>query len=193
MGGLRNPKQKQARALKMLESRIMEGKTTKEIAKDFNVRPETVKAALSLAAKADLIIAFEDKLVNELLPLAHEAVLAGLMEGNAKIGLEVLKGTQVLRPSQPRSQAQAADDDELSRYIAHKRKLASQAEHTFDAEYTVTGPQPALAPSSAGRITGNLLFSPESSNAEPSPTQTPRPDSRPTDQTLHSELTKEGS
>lgn len=141
----KTPRQLQVRAAKMLEQRIMKGKTNAEIAKDFGVSAATVGAAMSLAAKADLIVSFEDKLVNELLPLAHNAAKSALLDGNARVAMEILKGTQILRPSQQRSAAQAADDDELTRYIAQKRAAARLAEVTIDAEFRSTPPS-ELAP-----------------------------------------------
>lgn len=129
---LKDPAQQKARALKMLEAKILDGKTTEEIAQQFGVSPATVYKAMSLAKKAEIVVKFEDRLYNELLPLAHSAVMGALQDGNAKIGLAVLQGTQVLRPNQPRSANALAEDDELSRYINQKRAQAALDEATHE-------------------------------------------------------------
>lgn len=134
-----NPKHKKARALKMLESKIMKGKTNKEIAEEFGVSPDTVRKCLTLAEKADIVVDFEDKLYGQLLPLAHDAVMGALQEGNAKIGLAIMQGTQVLRPQNGRTAAQAVEDDELARYIAQKRLAAQMAQDTLDGQIVQPG------------------------------------------------------
>lgn len=144
------PDQKKARALKMLESKLLEGKTAREIADDFGVKQSTVYAALSLAKKAELVVRFEDRLYNELLPLAHTAVLGALQDGNAKIALAILQGTQVLRPNQPRSQNAMAEDDELARYVNKLRAHAALEEQTHDG--TIIQHQLGGAADSGARI-----------------------------------------
>lgn len=136
--------QKKARAAKMLEMKLMLGKTNEEIAVAFGVKRTTVSRAMTLAKKADIIVSFEDKLVNELLPLAFEAAKGALLEGNAKVALALLQGTQILRPNQTRSKAQESDDDELSKYIARKRAQAALDEDTVDAELALPHAQLAL-------------------------------------------------
>lgn len=123
---------KKARALKMLEAKVLEGKSTEEIAAQFGVKKSSVYAAMSLAKKAEVVVQFEDRLHTELLPLAHAAVMGALQEGNAKIGLAILQGTQVLRPNQARSQASQMEDDELAHYVARKRAQAALDEQTLD-------------------------------------------------------------
>lgn len=129
---LRNKQHQKARALKMLEARIMQGKTQQEIAKDFGVSPRTVEKAMSLAAKGDLLISFEDKLMNELLPLAHTALVGALQEGNAKVALELYKGTNILRKNAPLTSTQMQQQDDLTAYIATKRHHALLEEQTID-------------------------------------------------------------
>jgi hypothetical protein len=123
----------------MLEAKILTGKTNAELAKDFGVGPEVVRRALTLAERAEIVVKFEDKLYNDLLPASFEAVQTALQGGGdvalAKIGLQVLTGTQVLRPTAQRSAIQAQEDDELALYVAAKRKQAELQARTVEAEY----------------------------------------------------------
>lgn len=136
-----NPQQKKARALKMLEKRILEGKSTAQIAQEFGVSTHTAANALSFAAKGELMVGFEDTLLKDLVPLAQTAAKMALMEGNAKVALEVMKGVGLLRATHTRTQTQLAEEDALSRYIAQKRAHSQQLEDTYDAELnpTLTG------------------------------------------------------
>ena len=135
---LRDKKQQQARALKMLEMKLLQGKTAKEIAKDFGVSPQVVHQAMSLAKKADIVVSFEDKLMNELLPLAYEATRAALVEGNAKIGMEIMKGAGIVRTNQPSTMVQVHNDHDLAAYITKKRQTALLEEQTIDATFSPT-------------------------------------------------------
>lgn len=163
------PEQQKARALKMLEMRLLEGKTAEEIGAAMGLKKSTVYKAMSLARKAEIVVQFEDRLYNELLPLAHSAVLGALADGNAKIGLAVLQGTQVLRPNQQRSANAVAEDDELARYINRKRAHAALEEQTHDAE--LIPPQGALAasPSIAPGPAGQCALDPLPSAGSPAP------------------------
>lgn len=126
--------------MKMLESKIMGNKTNAEIAKDFNVGVDVVKKAMSLAKKGDLIISFEDKLMNELLPLAHEALKGALYDGDAKVALEIFKGTNILKKAPTATKTQQQDADDLSAYIFAKRTQTLLEETSID----VTPATPAL-------------------------------------------------
>jgi predicted nuclease of restriction endonuclease-like RecB superfamily len=139
-----------ARALKMLESRIMEGKTQAEIAKDFKVSPATVERAMSLAAKGDLLISFEDKLHNELLPLAHQALVDALIDDNlnvkAKVALELFKGANLIKRAPLATKAEQQDADDLSAYIFAKRTHALLEETSIDVTPALTHAQPSATP-----------------------------------------------
>lgn len=134
--------------MKMLEARIMQGKTQADIAKDFGVSERTVTKAMSLAAKGDLLISFEDKLMNELLPLAHTALVGALHEGNAKVALEIFKGTNLLKKNAPLTGTQMQQQDDLSAYIATKRHHALLEEQTIDG--TLVPEPPALPAAASG-------------------------------------------
>lgn len=142
---LYNKQHQKARAFKMLEAKIMEGKTHEEIAQDFGVAKSTVAKAMSLAKKGDLLISFEDKLHQELLPLAHEALVGALTEGNAKVALEIFKGTNILKKTPVVTKTQQQDADDLAAYIFAKRTQTLLEETSID----VTPDPPALATTDA--------------------------------------------
>lgn len=173
---LQNPQQQKARALKMLEKRVIEGKTVPQIAQEFNVSTQTAQRALSFAAKGDLIVGFEDTLLRDLVPLAQTAAKMALMEGNAKVALEVLKGVGLLRSTHTRTQTQVAEEDALSRYIAQKRAHSQLVEETIDAEPTDPA---ALPPTSAGSDAHTGAAAPESGDAAAAPTPFAGPDPDP--------------
>lgn len=136
-----------ARALKMLESRILEGKSQQEIAKDFGVSSATVERAMSLAAKGDLLIGFEDKLHRELLPLAHQALVDALIDDNlgvkAKVALELFKGANLIKRAPVATKAEQQDADDLSAYIFAKRTQALLEETSIDVTPALTTADPA--------------------------------------------------
>lgn len=154
--GLHSKKLQRARATKMLEAKVMTGRSNKQLAKDFGVSAGTVGKALSLAKQGEIIMGFEDKLLNELLPLAHDAITHALQEGNAKVALEIFKGTNILRKNAPLTATQAQQQDDLTAYIATKRHHALLEDHTIDGTIiadpralpaAATGP---AAPTAAG-------------------------------------------
>ena len=160
----------------MLEKRVIEGKTVPQIAQEFNVSTQTAQRALSFAAKGDLIVGFEDTLLKDLVPLAQTAAKMALMEGNAKVALEVLKGVGLLRSTHTRTQTQVAEEDALSRYIAQKRAHSQLLEETLDADPT----DPAALPSAAaGPDTPTVAAAPESGRPAPAPTTPAGPDAHP--------------
>ena len=160
----------------MLEKRVIEGKTVPQIAQEFNVSTQTAQRALSFAAKGDLIVGFEDTLLRDLVPLAQTAAKMALLEGNAKVALEVLKGVGLLRSTHTRTQTQVAEEDALSRYIAQKRAHSQLLEETIDAHPTDPA---ALAPTTAGPDAPPTLAAPESSRGAEAPTAPAGPDADP--------------
>ena len=165
----------------MLEQRIMQGKTTEEIAKSFNVAPSTVSRAMSLAAKGDLLISFEDKLHRELLPLAHQALVDALIDDNlnvkAKVALELFKGANLIKRAPVTTKVDQQDADDLSAYIFSKRTQTLLEETSID----VTPPRPAL-PAAAPGPDAPRDSAPD---GPPESAETPAPPSRPGRPPLH--------
>ena len=135
------PKFKRLRAMKMVEGKVMRNMTNTQLAKEFNCSVDTVERTLTWAKRADIFATYEDKIVQELIPLAHSAIRDALADGNAKIAVEVFKGLNLLRTG-PAAQGsiQQAKDDDLAAYIANKRDKAQLLENTI----TITAVPQAL-------------------------------------------------
>lgn len=91
MAVIRDPAERRLRALKMVELRVGKSATIKEIAEAFNVSEKTVERTLTWARKAGIIANAEDKALQELVPMAHEALKQRLAAGDAEVALEVFK------------------------------------------------------------------------------------------------------
>jgi len=127
------PKFRRLRAMKMIEGKAMRNMTNKALAIEFNCSTDTVERTLTWAKRADIFASFEDKIVQELIPLAHAAIRDALADGNAKIAVEVFKGLNLLKTGQGAPQsAQRAHDDDLAAYISAKRDHAQLRENTID-------------------------------------------------------------
>ena len=163
---LYNKQHQKARALKMLEAKILKGQTHQEIAQDFGVAPSTVAKAMSLAKKGDLIIAFEDRLHQELLPLAYQAITASLQDGNAKVALEIFKGTNILKKTPTVSRQQQQDADDLAAYIFSKRTQTLLEETSIDV--TPIDPTPVAPGLPGDDSSGNPATDPASPYSEAS-------------------------
>jgi hypothetical protein len=129
------PKFKKLRAMKMVEGKVMHNMTNTELAKEFNCSVDTVERTLSWAKKADIFASYEDKIVQELIPLAHTAIRDALADGNAKIAVEVFKGLNLLKSGPaPVGSAQRNQEDDLASYIAAKRDRAQLQENTIEGK-----------------------------------------------------------
>ncbi len=164
------PKFRRLRAMKMVEGKVMRNMTNRELADEFRCSVDTVERTLTWAKRADIFASYEDKIVEELIPLAHTAIRDALADGNAKIAVEVFKGLNLLRTGQsaPGTVARAADDD-LAAYIAAKRDKAQLLASTIDVtpeegshERTTTETPGTPAALSAG-------------SADPAPATSPAP------------------
>ena len=129
------PKFRKLRAMKMVEGKVMHNMTNKDLATEFKCSIDTVERTLTWAKRADIFATFEDKIVQELIPLAHTAIRDALTDGNAKIAVEVFKGLNLLRTGQAVSNSiQKIQEDDLAVYIAAKREKAQLLENTIDGE-----------------------------------------------------------
>ncbi len=101
--------QKRLRAMRFLEEKL-QGKSLNEIAQNNNVSRFTVERALSWGERAGLFATFQDKLLGELVPAAHSAILDALLDGDATVALEVFKAAQIYQQKQPQGTADKGDD-----------------------------------------------------------------------------------
>ena len=137
MAVIRDPDERRLRALMMLEYRIKNAASLKQIAKEFNVAPKTVQKNLSWARKAGFVADAEDKILQELVPAAHTAILKALQDGNATVALEIFKGTLPgFGKKQPTITVTGGDD--LDSYLSELRAAEPLA---IDGETVEPEPQ----------------------------------------------------
>lgn len=135
---------KRIQALKWMSQKI-DNMSTKEIAEQAGVSHDTVTNRLSWAKRAGIFTDYEDKLLSELIPAAHRAILSALEDGDAAVALEIYKGQGFLSKGQSSSkkdnpkvtQLSDGDEEDLASYM---RKLRNQAQEQEDRiEGTVMG------------------------------------------------------
>lgn len=122
MGQVKLEELKKVRAMTIIDKIANQGKTHGQVAKEMGISTDTVARTLAWARTAQIFVEFEQRLFNELLPLAHSAVKGALEDGDAQIGLEILKGTQVLK--KPGAQGQRAQQEEEDFYAEIARARA---------------------------------------------------------------------
>ena len=165
---LRDPDLRRLRALRMIEMRI-KGKTLKEIGKEFGVCDETVARTLSWAKKAELVVKAEDKILNELVPAAHDAFKRALAAENPEVAfkaaLEIFKGTLPSFSKAKQSNGPTVTDSgSLASYIDSLRNDLS-----LDGE-VLDGTAAALpAGSPVRQITAGTEIPPAEGLSEPAP------------------------
>jgi hypothetical protein len=97
-----NERIRRLEALQMLKEKVVEGKSTTEIAKDHNCSTDKVQKTLSWGERAGLFTNFQDQILQDLIPTALQAVKEAMLDGDAQVALEVLKGQHFLtKPNQP--------------------------------------------------------------------------------------------
>jgi DNA-binding Lrp family transcriptional regulator len=129
---------KRIRALKMLEYKINNGASNLEVADRFGLSVATVGRELSWARRAKLLVNYEDKILEELIPAAHSALKLALTDTDnpqeaAKVAIEIFKGTM---PGFKKSKVAAgtAGESELATYIAQLRGEAGRNDAIVDGE-----------------------------------------------------------
>lgn len=129
---------KRLQALKWM-SQKMDGMTTREIAEEAGLSHDTITNRLSWADRAGLFASFEDKLLQELIPAAHKALLSALEDGDAAVALELYKGTRLLgkEKDKPANKTKAinapqTEDESLDFYITQLRNQSQLAQETID-------------------------------------------------------------
>lgn len=118
---LQNKQDQLLRARMIVQKVILEGKTHTETAKEMGISHDTVSRGLAMARKAKIYVDYEQKLYDELVPLAHEAVKMGLEDGNAELGLKILQGVNIVKTKNPAGPRAQEDEDSLYGEIAKLR------------------------------------------------------------------------
>ncbi len=138
---IKDPELRAIRAKEMIAMRTSQGMTNAQIAEEMNIHPDTVKRTLTWAKKAQLFVAVEDQILQDVVPKAIEALKAALDDGDGELAVKVLNNTiwatqQAAKGSNGASaphKAQQEVGEDLAAYIAQIRAKAQQEEETTDA------------------------------------------------------------
>ena len=87
----------------------------------MGISVDTVSRTMDWAREANIFVDYEQRLFDELLPLAHEAVKLALQDGDAHIAIKVMEGIRLLNKSAPKSGAAQTQEEGLYEAIARAR------------------------------------------------------------------------
>jgi len=172
---LRDPAKIRIRALMMLEHQIRHSASRATIAKEFNVSINTVDRTLSWAKKADLLTKVEDKVLQELVPAAHKAILKALSDEDnpqkaGKLAIDVFKGMVPGFTKVSKGDASPTDPTgELARYVEQLRSDLGVLDGELEGDPLSLEP----AASEAEALPGLLALpagQPSSEGPDPGPT-----------------------
>lgn len=153
---IRDEQTKKLRAKAMIQARV-DGLSIAEVAQKFDVCTKTVERTLSWARTADLYIELEDKLMGELMPLAHNSLKRALEEEtDGAVALELYKGKNLLKKQHTKSQAEVVQENDLAEYIRGMRDYAGEIDNTADGHVIDgTGEPKALPPAIKESVSTN--------------------------------------
>ena len=148
----------------MLEYKLKNNASNEQVAEHFNVHPNTVYNMLSQSKRAELIAGLEDKILDQLMPAAHEAIIAALKDGDAssiekaKLAIELYKGA--LPGFGKKANGPTSDGNELQRYLDQFRngegllegELAGQESGRAVEGESLRALPPAAEEASPGRL-----------------------------------------
>lgn len=104
--------QKKLRARALIQKIVYEGKTQKQAASELGISHDTAARTLSWAKQANIFAEYTQRMWDELVPLAHDAIKLQLQDGNADIGIKIFQGVHLLKKEGPKSKgAMEAEDD----------------------------------------------------------------------------------
>lgn len=133
------------RSLMILEHKVKNNSTYAELGKEFNVSEDTVRRSLTFAKRAGLIVKYEDRILEELVPAAIIAIRAALEDGDAQVALEIFKGTVPGFSKTPKTVATNDSSSDLSRYIEQMRaelELGPESNSPRAIEGEILSPDP---------------------------------------------------
>jgi hypothetical protein len=129
----------------MLKEKILHNASNTDLAHQFNLSERQVEKTLSWAKKAELLVGLEDQVLQEIVPLATEAIKSALRSDNVKVASDVaIRVFEATVPSFKKGGAAgtsgAPADNDIESYIARLRDEASLGSGPEN------GPVPALPP-----------------------------------------------
>lgn len=101
--------EKALRGQLMAADRLLENKSIKELAKDYQISPAAVREGLDLAYIRGFYDQMEQKVLQDLVPVAAAVYRAHLERGNLDAARDLLFGTGVLRKDHKGAQQRVED------------------------------------------------------------------------------------
>lgn len=109
---MQNEDQKKLRARALIQKIVYEGKTQKQAASELGISHDTAARTLSWAKQANIFAEYTQRMWDELVPLAHNAIKLQLEDGNGDIAIKIFQGVHLLKKEGPKSKgAMEAEDD----------------------------------------------------------------------------------
>lgn len=110
-------------ALAILTRKLTTALTNAELATEFQCAESSINRNLRFAMDNNLLKSLETRLIDELMPLAHSAIVEALKNNDSSVALELFKGVGLLKKH---VQQQVTDtpttSDDLEVYIRQKRQ-----------------------------------------------------------------------
>lgn len=113
--------QKKLRARALIQKIVYEGKTQKQAASELGISHDTAARTLSWAKQANIYAEYSQRMWDELVPLAHNAIKMELEDGNADIGIKIFQGVHLLKKDGPKSKGAVQEEEDFYGELARIR------------------------------------------------------------------------
>jgi hypothetical protein len=121
-----------AQATLVVAKRI-QGQSIQQIAQELNVHEDTVARRIDYAKRHNLLAQATDRVLGELVDLAHAAYRQALVEGDVSAARDILFGTGILSKNNKAQVAPASETAELTLAVwREQRKKGYEAATTAD-------------------------------------------------------------
>jgi hypothetical protein len=113
--------QKKLRARALIQKIVYEGKTQKQAATELGISHDTAARTLTWAKQANIYAEYSQRMWDELVPLAHNAIRMELEDGNADIGIKIFQGVHLLKKDGPQSKGAVQEEEDFYGELARIR------------------------------------------------------------------------
>lgn len=110
---MQDPDQKKLRARALIQKIVYEGKTQKQAAAELGISHDTAARTLTWAKQANIFNEYQQRMWDELIPRAHDAIKMALEDGDADIAIKLYQGTFMLKKEGPKSKAAVQEEDDF--------------------------------------------------------------------------------
>lgn len=118
---MQDPDQKKLRARALIQKIVYEGKSQKQAAAELGISHDTAARTLTWAKQANIFAEYTQRMWDELVPLAHNAIKMELEDGNADIAIKIYQGTHILKKEGPKSKGAVQEEEDFYGELARIR------------------------------------------------------------------------